>query len=41
MIMVDIHLRSAERITSVVVSDHAGFAEDGSDLICAAASTLV
>lgn len=39
--MVEIHTSSADRITSLSVADHAGLAEEGSDVICAAASTLV
>ena len=41
MITVEIHKEQSGRIRSLFVSDHAGFEEEGYDIICAGASTLV
>jgi len=41
MIIVEIHKESSGQIKSLLVSDHSGYAEAGSDIICAGASTLV
>ena len=41
MIIVEIHKDSSGQIQSLLVSDHSGYAEAGSDIICAGASTLV
>jgi len=41
MIIADIHKNASGEITSLTVADHAGYAEEGKDIICAAASTLV
>jgi uncharacterized protein YsxB (DUF464 family) len=41
MITVEIHKELSGRIQSLIVSDHSGYAEADSDIICAGASTLV
>jgi len=41
MITVEIHKNLSGRIESLSVSDHSGYAEADSDIICAGASTLV
>ena len=41
MITVEIHKDLSGRIESLSVSDHSGYAEADSDIICAGASTLV
>ena len=41
MIIVEIHKESSGQIKSLLVSDHSGYAEPGSDIICAGATTLV
>jgi len=41
MIIVEIHKDISGQIESLTVSDHSGYAEADSDIICAGASTLV
>ena len=41
MIIVEVHKEISGQIRSLSVSDHSGYAEAGSDIICAGASTLV
>lgn len=41
MIIVDIHKDFSGRIRSISVSDHSGYADSGSDIICAGASVLM
>jgi len=41
MIIVEVHKEISGQIRSLSVSDHSGYAEADSDIICAGASTLV
>ena len=41
MMIVEIHKNRSGEILSLMAADHAGFAEEGEDIVCAAASTLV
>lgn len=41
MITVEIHKTISGQITAITASDHSGYAEEGSDIICAGASTLM
>ena len=41
MITVEIHKTISGQITALIASDHSGYAEEGSDIICAGASTLM
>ena len=41
MITVEIHKTISGQITALTASDHSGYAEEGSDIICAGASTLM
>lgn len=39
--IVEIHKKGSGDIRSLMAADHAGFGEEGEDIVCAAASTLV
>lgn len=41
MIIVEIHKDASGNYRSISASDHSGYAEEGSDIICAGVSTLV
>jgi uncharacterized protein len=41
MMIVEIHKSRSGEIRSLMAADHAGFADEGEDIVCAAASTLV
>ena len=41
MIMVEIHKNISGQIESLTAADHSGYAEDGNDVVCAGASTLM